>query len=97
MSYTCKNCNKLVDDDSPICMFCGFPIPDEHLSAKTKNNMYKSNQNISDTSNIKAIGATLIIISIIINFIPVIVGNSIFITIIGIVLLLIGLALITEF
>ena len=104
MSLTCKNCGHNIDKNSPICMHCGTAIPDADISISVKERMeQESCKKSSDIgSSIKAFGAFLIIIGIIVDVISMFMisssdfGSFSVLTIIGTIAFLIGLAIVAN-
>lgn len=104
MQRLCKNCGNEIDGNSPICMNCGVPVPENEISSSTKARMEQENsKTTSDVgTSIKAFGALLIISGIVIDVISMfLIFSSSFsafgtLTIIGTIAFLIGLAIISN-
>lgn len=68
----CKKCGCKLDGNSPICMNCGAAVPDSQLSQETKERLetQKHDTHVANgASSVKAFGAFLLIIGIIIDVI----------------------------
>lgn len=65
MTFKCNKCGCEIDGNSPICMNCGAPIPDDQLTQETKERleMEKNDTHVaSGASSVKAFGAFLLIL-----------------------------------
>lgn len=72
MALICQRCGCEIDGKSPICMNCGAAIPNEQISKETKERLkaYEHDKHVaSNASSIRALGAVLIILSILAGFI----------------------------
>lgn len=49
MKTVCKNCGNEIDGNSPICMNCGVPVPENEITLATKERMEQENN--KPTSN----------------------------------------------
>jgi uncharacterized membrane protein YvbJ len=104
MQILCKNCGNEIDGNSPICMNCGVPVPENEISSSTKERMKQENNKTTSNvgTSVKAFGALLIISGIVIDVISMfLIFSSSFsafgtLTIIGTIAFLIGLAIISN-
>lgn len=67
MPLICQKCGCEIDGKSPICMNCGATIPDEQISQETKEQLKADEHDThvaSNASSTRAMGAILIILSL---------------------------------
>lgn len=75
MDTLCKKCGAPITDNSPICMNCGSAIPETDLSQETlkRLNEDKHDKHVANnSSSVKALGAFLLIVGFIIDFISIV-------------------------
>ena len=104
MKNICKKCGHEIDDNAPICMYCGTSISESDINQETKSRMeiIANKKEPTGGTKIKAVGAGLLIIGFIADIVSMflIISNdfSIFngLTIFGTIIFLIGITLIRN-
>jgi len=62
VSFLCENCEKMINNLSNACRFCGFIISDNELKTKSETQT-KINQAFNDANNLKFIGIACLTLS----------------------------------
>jgi len=105
MSAICEKCGREIDGKSPICMYCGAAVTDSCLTEETKERLQNEAAKEPEKSigtNMKAIGAFLVILGILADVISMFmittsdIGAFSAVTITGTIMFLIGIALISN-
>ena len=105
MAKLCEKCGHEVNENTPICMFCGAPVNDYTESENVKK--FKQNELIENKANnfvggIKGFGAILLIIGGLLDLISIItivtgeIESSGVLSVIGTILFIAGIGIISN-